>query len=50
MPKQEVAQTKIFLIKGKLTILLLVLFFGGFFNFLNENEGIGTTGCEFLIF
>lgn len=27
MPKQEVAQTKIFLIKGKLAILLLGLFF-----------------------
>lgn len=27
MPKQEVAQTKIFLIKGKLAILFLGLFF-----------------------
>lgn len=31
MPKQEVAQTKIFLIKGKLTILLLGFLFCFFF-------------------
>lgn len=35
MPKQEVAQTKIFVIKGKLAILLAL--------FLHENEGIGKT-------